>query len=463
MPANTDHTHNHIHIRTHTFKPTSTLMENPQSTQYGHNNQSDRSGHHPPVPETATITGRKRTGSAASILSKFPFMRTSESKSNLKESRLSPFPSSGAGGDDPLDDVSAHKPQGALSAAMSQQKTRRRKGSLRKVALLGRGAARERRDLKPLAIDTAAAAIAVAAAQDTTRTVAAAQQPINTLVLGTEGRNDERHHHQYQYDQLGILDASATPRPSMDGFARRPPADAAALTGIDLPVVYPPSAGPEPESPVTSPTISYTSTTDEEDGLSIPVHRPSPLQLSSLSSSQESFFHHHHSHSHHHHHRHQDRHHHYLSPSSVSPSVQRRRSVKQQQQQRAKSPLSSLQGLAVAAAAVASSPLPVVSDGGDHDYGETERWGWVVLAVTWSVFVVGMGSCLNVWRWAWDVGGGGDASTSTSTSSTSTPYAPPPELDTFDPTLPIVGYYPALLILTCIMAWVWVVVAWIGM
>lgn len=28
---------------------------------------------------------------------------------------------------------------------------------------------------------------------------------------------------------------------------------------------------------------------------------------------------------------------------------------------------------------------------------------------------------------------------------------------------PIDGYYPALIILTCIMAWVWVVVAWVGM
>ncbi|GKT85132.1 hypothetical protein Ct61P_02982 [Colletotrichum tofieldiae] len=37
-----------------------------------------------------------------------------------------------------------------------------------------------------------------------------------------------------------------------------------------------------------------------------------------------------------------------------------------------------------------------------------------------------------------------------------------PELED-DPTLPIVGYYPALIILTCIMAWVWVIVAWVGM
>jgi hypothetical protein len=83
----------------------------------------------------------------------------------------------------------------------------------------------------------------------------------------------------------------------------------------------------------------------------------------------------------------------------------------------------------------------------EWDYSETEWWGWVVLVVTWVVFVVGMGSCLGVWSWAWDVG--------------ETPYAPP-ELED-DPTLPITGYYPALMVLTAVMAWVWVVVAWVGM
>jgi hypothetical protein len=59
-----------------------------------------------------------------------------------------------------------------------------------------------------------------------------------------------------------------------------------------------------------------------------------------------------------------------------------------------------------------------------------------------------MGSCVGVWSWAWDVG--------------ETPYAPP-ELED-DPTLPVVGYYPALLTLTAaVMAWVWAVGAWMGL
>jgi hypothetical protein len=81
------------------------------------------------------------------------------------------------------------------------------------------------------------------------------------------------------------------------------------------------------------------------------------------------------------------------------------------------------------------------------DYSETEWWGWIILIVTWLVFVVGMGSCFGVWKWAWDVG--------------ETPYAPPDLED--DPTFPIIGYYPALITLTAVMSWVWVVVAWVGM
>ncbi|QSS49098.1 hypothetical protein I7I53_09364 [Histoplasma capsulatum var. duboisii H88] len=105
------------------------------------------------------------------------------------------------------------------------------------------------------------------------------------------------------------------------------------------------------------------------------------------------------------------------------------------------SPNSVVAAAAAAAAAATSSTLEA------WDYAETEWWGWIILVVTWLVFVIGMGSCLGVWSWAWDVG--------------ETPYAPP-ELED-DPTLPIVGYYPALIILTAVMAWVWVVVAWVGM
>ncbi|KAI1391195.1 uncharacterized protein F4822DRAFT_395907 [Hypoxylon trugodes] len=318
-----------------------------------------------PSPDI-TAGGRKRSGSGGSILSKFPFLRTSDSKASLNESRHA----------DANQDPSSRPPR-ALAAISQQQKTRKRKGSLRKVALLGRGAARERREMKPLAIDTS---VALQPAVDPVTT------PKPQPMAADEGYG------------LGISDV--TPRPSMDGYARRDAAPVSSLQAF------------ESESQMTSPTISYTSTTDEEDALSLPIRAPSPLrpELSSLSSGSDSYF-----------------------PNRGSNgSIQRRRSVKH-----AKSPLS-LQGLT-------ASPLPAAHE--DHDYSETEWWGWVVLTVTWFVFVIGMGSCLNVWSWAWDVG--------------TTPYAPP-ELED-DPTLPIIGYYPALIILTCIMAWVWVVVAWVGM
>lgn len=107
---------------------------------------------------------------------------------------------------------------------------------------------------------------------------------------------------------------------------------------------------------------------------------------------------------------------------------------------------SPLSGSSADISAESSEPKDMI-ESEEWDYSSTASWGYVILVVTWIVFVVGMGSCFGVWSWAWDVG--------------ETPYAPP-ELED-DPTLPIVGYYPALLVLTCIMAWVWVVVAWVGM
>jgi hypothetical protein len=97
---------------------------------------------------------------------------------------------------------------------------------------------------------------------------------------------------------------------------------------------------------------------------------------------------------------------------------------------------------------LAATPPPTDLDvEDDWDHSETEWWGWVILTATWIVFVVVMGSCFGVWSWAWDVG--------------ETPYAPP-DLEN-DDTLPITGYYPALIVCTAVMSWVWVVVAWVGL
>ncbi|SPN98887.1 uncharacterized protein DNG_01927 [Cephalotrichum gorgonifer] len=162
---------------------------------------------------------------------------------------------------------------------------------------------------------------------------------------------------------------------------------------------------------VVSPPISYksTSTTDEDEGLLMAQKGASSFRSNlSISSGLDTFF------------------------------ANRRAVSKRRPSQIARPPLSyTAVGLST------TNITPTEED----DYGETEMWGWALLVVTWFVFVTGVGSCFGVWSWVWDVG--------------KTPYAPP-ELED-DPTLPIVGYYPALIILTCFMSWIWVVVAWIGM
>lgn len=315
----------------------------------------------------------RRNSSNSGILSKFPFLRTSPEKRREQNENA-------------IDDnatATTPRPAARPSASVIQyQRTRRRRGSLRKAALLGRGAQRERRESRPLVIDTSHAA-----AYGLDPTAAQTQSP----------------------SPIQSRDISGTPESSqrtrVDGFTPLP-------GGLGTAPVLPPK-GASSQTTARSTSLadqdgaSYTST-DEEDMLQIPGSSSTIRQSLSISPGADSYFN-----------------------SVKSTSSQRRRLTS-----RAKSPLS-FSGLP-------SNTLPVHED---WDYADTEWWGWVVLCVTWFVFVVGMGSCLDLWSWAWDVG--------------KTPYAPPEFED--DDTLPIVGYYPALIILTGVMAWVWVVVAWVGM
>jgi hypothetical protein len=199
-------------------------------------------------------------------------------------------------------------------------------------------------------------------------------------------------------------DANATPRPSEDVRSHVSPDSPPrwpfrTLSKVSLPSIRSSVPSFDPASSaasITSPTLPADSTDEEELSITRLVARKPP------SSSGGSYF----------------------------PEIEPRRI-------HTKSPLATSPQSSV------GSPVELE----DWDYSETAFWGYVILIVTWIVFVVGMGSCFGVWSWAWDVG--------------ETPYAPP-ELED-DATLPIVGYYPALLVLTCIMAWVWVVVAWVGM
>jgi hypothetical protein len=138
-----------------------------------------------------------------------------------------------------------------------------------------------------------------------------------------------------------------------------------------------------------------------------------------------------------------------LSPDSITSPISRYASTTSDDDGGIHLPLTSAADLTRRRSTLRNNPTVIASPTppSPHSSADTEYWGWIILVATWIVFVVGMGSCLGVWSWAWDVG--------------ETPYAPP-ELED-DATLPIVGYYPALIVCTGVMAWVWCLVAWVGM
>lgn len=341
-----------------------------------------------PLPKAGgKQTGHKRSLSG-SILSRLNFLRTSP------ELVKAPEPSPGNDmqhDDDEADQPSAPSPRGAMAFAQGITKQRRRKGSLRKTALLGTGRlkaeVRERRNTlqqrSPQAIYSDEQALAIngygepAVAPD----IASSSELLPPVI-------------DYAAPiPVPIAAISAAHRLSVD----------TASHSILSPALSDGSV-PGLASPILSPTSqSYASTTDDEEALVIPSNANAALKRPPIPSANSYF--------------------------PLDEPIQRRRSST-----KPRSPLSAM-------------PINAHSVEEEWDYSNTEWWGWVVLIVTWIVFVVGMGSCFEVWSWAWDVG--------------QTPYAPP-ELED-DPTLPIVGYYPALIMLTAVMAWVWVVVAWVGM
>lgn len=408
-------------------------------------------------------SGHKRSVSG-SLLSKLSFLRMSQSSSADNNGALS----SQSHGDEIAGNLShndEHNPTsndgyiggsragGSTSRAMAtaiqhQRKMRRRRGSLRKTALLGtRLEAKEKRNNN------------ASTARDqhnyeygsveNSRGVSSSPLSIST---GTGASRTT------PPSSTTLTDEELTPRGSMD---RNGDGHASVYSGywprsltMDRGVV---------STEIRSPT-STGDTTDEEDNISLSnfnnttpnnnttnsgrtssTHlRPSsvsssgsinPPLISTPSSSSGSYF----LPSHHH------LHHHHNSSANEATDATARPLGRSPTTHRARSPL-----IAPELSTSASNTLEVgvgISANGGWDYSETEWWGWIILLVTWLVFVVGIGSSFGVWSWAWDVG--------------ETPYAPP-ELED-DPTLPIVGYYPALMVLTAVMAWVWVVVAWVGM
>jgi hypothetical protein len=352
---------------------------------YSISEDADRVGHSPvkdaaskqESSDASSTAGHKRSLSG-SILSKLSFLRSTPESQDL-------------GTSNPQTDASHESVEGVRApdtttpSTEEQKKIRRRKGSLRKTAILGTGRLRlEGRDKRSSPLEI-----------------------ISSPVIGSSKALDDA----TTADSPNSADSAddfPTPRQS---YEKPSSAHVPKLSNTLHILGQAQDNGSDDNLPLATlsrkSTLGDMSTTDEDDALTF--SRTSNLGNSvptlKKPSGGDSYF-----------------------PIDTI-GLQRRRSSN-----KPKSPLASLP----------TEPIPAPEE---WDYSETEWWGWVVLVVTWIVFVVGMGSCFGVWSWAWDVG--------------ETPYAPP-ELED-DPTLPIVGYYPALIILTAVMAWVWVVVAWVGM
>ncbi|MCJ1401016.1 hypothetical protein MMC11_004228 [Xylographa trunciseda] len=322
---------------------------------------------------TPSTASHKRSLSG-SILSKLSFLR---STAESRDTRNSVSQADG------IDDVYERSQSSQRGPLLSQdlKKTRKRKGSLRKTAILGTGRLRlESREERSSPLEL----VETILPENEANSAALPQDP-------SPESGDDLPTPRQSYERASSVDTSDSngPARSMRLLHDNDSDEILPFTSLNR-----------------KPTLGDMSTTDDDDVLTF-------SRVSNLSNSVstlkkpvgDSYF-----------------------PIDAS-GLQRRRSMN-----RPISPLATL-------------PLDPIIPSEEWDYADTEWWGWVILVVTWIVFVVGMGSCFGVWSWAWDVG--------------ETPYAPPELND--DPTLPIVGYYPALIILTAVMAWVWVTVAWVGM
>ncbi|KAI9689739.1 MAG: hypothetical protein M1822_009621 [Bathelium mastoideum] len=438
-------------------------------------------------------SGRRRTISG-SLLAKFPFIRNQAGAARLASQSEEALQTSIE--DNAVDDES--KGSNAMAKVSKAQKGRRRKGSLRKTAILGTGTIL-RMDRRASTVQRRASTLS--------QVEAMASLGTNKGTNGAESDGDPIRRRRFSFErQEDVLPSENVYNESHSDTATSKSNTPFPLDPIHTPVVHPSGIlDPRPRAPPTPPLHtgrrptypsgssttsldsaeynrprreSYPSTTTSEDenyssDIFAAVSRSTTAESLEPQSSEDSYFPRSsidtidnltcdlkpsasvrtirssttpsaatsttsllspptieiarfanphallHSSSHHHHHllRH--------------PSSLRRRTLP--------SPLSY-------SPYTSPSPLPSPASS-TASASTTAYYGVLILVLTWLVFIVGMGSCLGIWSWAWDVG--------------ETPYAPP-ELED-DPTLPIVGYYPALLVLTGVVAWAWVTVAWVGM
>ncbi|KIW08016.1 uncharacterized protein PV09_00961 [Verruconis gallopava] len=345
------------------------------------NGDSTSRGQNPQRARASSASQQHKRSPSGGILSRLPFLRSNiEGRSPTSPTKKSIVKDRFEAGEEPLFLSPSRQPHSremepSMAAALRQHKSRKRKGSLRKAALLSTGRLKfERRPSEELE-----------RGEPTKYSMKTAHEPKETT---SPSDIDSSGTH---YDASASSSAATISEPS--NWSLPPSSQVLKLDTITQANggLSPPAGAQDlnllsPES-ITSPISRYASTTSDEDGGS-GIH---------------------------------------LSIGASAAELTRRRST-------LRNP-------------ILPSPARSPSIPPPHSAADTEYWGWIILFVTWIVFVVGMGSCLGVWSWAWDVG--------------ETPYAPP-ELED-DPTLPIVGYYPALIVCTGVMAWVWCLVAWIGM
>lgn len=347
---------------------------------------------------TSTSNGHRRSLSG-SLFSRLSFLRMSQATHVPPDCPDADNDEDDEDDDDLRPSLSSGR---AMSAALQQQRrTRRRRGSLRKTALLGtRFESREKKSSRAATLPPPPSRVSSLAAQDN-----------RTTPRGMyDGRSDGDENAWAFTTTAARRKENQALSPSLSARAgNNIPAAAGGETTTDdddEEMPFPPRLSDNNSNNTNNNATDDTSTNPNEPPAHISSASSTGLQhLPTPSSTADSYY--------------------ALQPDATYRSIHR-----------PKSPL------ATHAQDIKSPPQDIV-----WDYAETEWWGWIILVVTWLVFVVGMGSCFEVWSWAWDVG--------------ETPYAPP-ELED-DPTLPIVGYYPALIILTAVMSWVWVVVAWVGM
>lgn len=375
----------------------------------------------PPKPHT-----HRRTLSG-SIFSKLNFLRTS-GETKRPPSREKELEGPRKSVDDDVAVVSPIKEwkdeNGSANAPQSKT-VRKRKGSLRKTALLGgrRFAAEGRERKNSLLQRSPSKAATQSALPDTSleqvaSEVSLAAKPttddFNRPLQSQQANDPLRRQFSYEFPMNG---SSIRSEPTAVTAARLSLLTDTGPTPRDL-------QAPRGEATLSSPLdiksplsqASYTSTTDEDDLLTFdrPTVGPSNIHSIPPPAAAASYF-----------------------PGSTLQASSCSTSRTHRSRPHRPSPLT-------------RTPVPSSQSQEDltYTYAETEYWGWVLLATTWIIFTVGMGSCLDVWSWAWDVG--------------ETPYAPP-ELED-DPTLPIVGYYPALIVLTGgVVSWIWITVAWVGL